>query len=371
MNEFSKYVGLDVHKETIAVAVADAQGGEVRYHGEIANTPEEVVKLVRRLRKEGASLSLCYEAGPCGYVLYRQLKDLRQDCQVVAPSLIPKKPGDRVKTDRRDSLTLARLLRAGELTPVWVPDEAQEALRDLTRAREDMKHLQRVAKQRLSAFLLRHGRRYSGKTNWSKAHFRWLETLKFDHPVQQIVLQEYNDTVQAMTKRVAAFDAQVAAAGAASVFSQQIEGYMALRGIDRLTATTLVAEVGDLRRFPDAPKLMKYLGVVPSEHSSGPSKVRGGITKTGNGHVRRVLVEAAWTYRHPARKSAVLQRRAEKAPEAVQEIAWSAQKRLCARYRMFEAKGKPRVQICTAIARELVGYIWAIGQVLPPPPAQA
>lgn len=371
MNDFSKYVGLDVHKETIAVAVADAQGGEVRYYGEIATTPEEVVKLVRRLRKEGVKLSFCYEAGPCGYGLYRQLKALGQDCQVVAPSLIPKKPGDRVKTDRRDSMTLARLLRAGELTPVWVPDEAQEAFRDLTRAREDMKHFQRMAKQRLSAFLLRHGRRYSGKTTWSQAHFRWLETLKFDQPVQQIVFQEYIDIVQAMTKRVAAFDAEIEAAGAQSVFSKQIEGYMALRGIDRIGATTLVAEVGDLKRFPDAPKLMKYLGVVPSEHSSGASRIRGGITKTGNGHVRRVLVEAAWTYRHPARKSAVIQRRAEKAPEAIQEIAWSAQKRLCARYRMFEAKGKPRVQICTAIARELVGFIWAIGQVIPPPPAQA
>lgn len=367
MSDFIKYVGLDVHKETIAVAIADAQGGEVRYHGEINNTAEEVVRLVRRLRKEGSILSFCYEAGPCGYGLHRQLKDLHQACQVVAPSLIPKKPGDRVKTDRRDSLTLARLLRAGELTPVWVPDEAQEALRDLTRAREDMKHLQRVAKQRLSAFLLRHGRRYPGKKNWSQAHFRWLETQKFSQPVQQVVFQEYIDTVQAMTKRVAGFDAQIEAAGTESAFAKQIEGYMALRGIDRLTATTLVAELGDLRRFPDAPQLMKYLGVVPSEHSSGNTKSRGGITKTGNGHVRRVLVEAAWTYRHPARKSPLLQRRAEKASEAVQEIAWAAQKRLCARYRMHEARGKKKVLVCTAIARELVGFIWAIGQAQPSP----
>ena len=371
MNDFSKYVGLDVHKETIAVAVADAEGGEARYYGEIANTLEEVVKLVRRLRKDGVRLLFCYEAGPCGYGLHRQLKDLHQECQVMAPSLIPKKPGDRVKTDRRDAMTLARLLRAGELTSVWVPDEAQEALRDLTRAREDMKHLQRVAKQRLSAFLLRHGRRYPGKKNWSQAHFRWLETLKFDQPVQQIVFQEYIDIVQAMTKRVADFDVQIEKAGTESVFSSQIEGYMALRGIDRLTATTLVAELGDLRRFPDAPGLMKYLGVVPSEHSSGATKSRGGITKTGNGHVRRVLVEAAWTYRHPARKSPLLQRRAERTSDAVQAIAWAAQKRLCARYRMYESRGKKQVQACTAIARELTGFIWAIGQALPSPAAKA
>nr|WP_306601168.1 IS110 family transposase [Geothrix sp. 21YS21S-2] len=366
-SKVSKYVGLDVHKETIAVSVAEAHEGEVRYVGEIANTPEAVVKLVRQLRKDGATLSFCYEAGPCGYILYRQLLALRLECQVVAPSLIPRKPGDRVKTDRRDSLTLARLHRAGELTAIWVPDEAQEALRDLTRAREDLKHLQHVAKQRLLAFLLRHGRTYSGKTRWTQAHLRWLETMKFDQPVQQIVFQEYVDTVQAMTRRVAAFDEQIETAGSSSAFSRLIEGYMALRGINRLTATTIVAEIGDLRRFANAPQLMKYLGVVPSEHSSGETRSRGGITKTGNGHVRRVLVEAAWTYRHPARKTPSLQRRAERAPEAVQTIAWAAQKRLCARYRQFEARGKKKVQTCTAIARELTGFLWAIGQALPPP----
>jgi transposase len=251
-----------------------------------------------------------------------------------------------------------------------VPDEGQEALRDLTRAREDLKHLQRQAKQRLLAFLLRHGKTYSGKTRWTQAHFRWLETLKFNHPVQQIVFQEYVDTVQSLTRRVTALEGQVEKAGTESAFAQQIQGYMALRGIDRLTATTLVAEVGDLRRFTTAPQLMKYLGVVPSEHSSGQSKSRGGITKTGNGHVRRVLVEAAWTYRHPARKSAILQRRGEHTTEQVREIAWVAQKRLCARYRLFEARGKIRVQVCTAIARELAGFIWAIGQSLPRPEAK-
>lgn len=365
-----KYVGLDVHKETIAVSIAEADGGEVRYLGEIPNTPDAVVKLVKRLRKEGTKLSFCYEAGPCGYGLHRQLLDLGQVCQVVAPSLIPKKPGDRVKTDRRDSLNLARLHRAGELTAVWVPDGAQEALRDLTRAREDMKHIQRQAKQRLLGFLLRHGKRFEGKDNWTQAHFRWFEEVKFEQPVQQIVFQEYVDSVQAMTRRVAAFDEQMECAAADSMFWPVIEGLMALRGVKLITATTIVAEIGDLRRFATAPQLMAYLGVVPSEHSSGESKSRGGITKTGNGHVRRVLVESAWQYRYPARKTAVLQRRAERASEQVQEIAWKAQKRLCARYRLLEARGKLKVQVCIAIARELAGFIWAIGQTLPQPAAR-
>lgn len=368
MKEFSKYVGLDVHKETIAVAVAEARGGEVRYVGEIPNTPEAILKLVKQLKKGGATLSFCYEAGACGYGIHRQLRALKQDCMVVAPSLIPKRAGDRIKTDRRDSLMLARLHRAGELTAVWVPDGAQEALRDLTRAREDMKHLQRQTKQRLLAFLLRHGKRYDGgKNNWTQMHYRWLETVKFGQPVQQIVFQEYVDLVGVMTQRVAAIDQQLESAAKASVFWPVIEALMALRGVNLLTATTILAEIGDLRRFTGAPQLMAYLGVVPSEHSSGGTKARGGITKTGNGHVRRVLVEAAWTYRHPARKTATLQRRAERTPQAVQDIAWKAQKRMCGRYKSLEARGKPKQKICTAIARELAGFIWAIGQTLPSP----
>ena len=370
MKEFSKYVGLDVHKETIAVSMAEASGGEVRYFGEIANTPEAVAKLARQLNKGDARLSFCYEAGACGYGVYRQLRELKHDCMVVAPSLIPKKAGDRVKTDRRDSLSLARLHRAHELTPVWVPEGAQEALRDLTRAREDMKHLQRQAKQRLLGFLLRHGKRYSGKCRWTQAHARWLEAVKCDHPTQQIVFQEYVDTVSALTQRVTAFDKHIESASCESVFWPVIEALMALRGVNLLTATTVVAEIGDLRRFAGAPQLMAYLGVVPSEHSSGGKRSRGGITKTGNGHVRRVLVEAAWTYRHPARKSAVLQRRAHCTSEAVQAIAWKAQQRLCQRYRLLTGKGKLKVQVCTAIARELAGFIWAIGQQLPQPAAQ-
>lgn len=367
MKEFSKFVGMDVHKATIAVSVAEAGGGEARYMGEITNTPDAVAKLVRQLRKGEAQLSFCYEAGPCGYGIHRQLTELGWDCQVVAPSLIPKKAGDRVKTDRRDSMMLARLHRAGELTAVWVPDDTQEGLRDLTRAREDMKHLQRQAKQRLTAFLLRYGKSYAGKSNWTQAHYRWLETLKFGQTVQQIVFQEYVDTVKMLNKRIDAIDKQLECTASESVFWPVIEGLMALRGINLLTATTIVAEIGDLKRFASAPQLMAYLGVVPSEHSSGASKSRGGITKTGNSHVRRVLVEAAWTYRHPARKTAHLQRRAERTSDEVQEISWKAQKRLCARYRLMEGKGKLKVQACTAVARELAGFVWAIGQALPQP----
>jgi transposase len=372
MKEFSKYVGLDVHKETIAVSVAEGAGGEVRYVGEIVNTAEALAKLVKQLKKGAACLSFCYEAGPCGYVIYRQLQEIKQDCQVVAPSLIPKKAGDRVKTDRRDSLSLARLHRAGELTSVWIPDGLQEALRDLTRAREDMKHMQRQAKQRLLAFLLRHGKRYTGgKSNWTQVHFRWLETVKFDQPVQQIVLQEYIDTVLAGGKRVDGLDQQIALTAQASAVWPVIEALMALRGVNLLTAAIVVAEIGDLKRFANASQLMAYLGLVPSEHSSGGSMRRGGITKTGNGHVRRVLVEAAWTYRFAARKTAILQRRAERTPDVIQEIAWRAQKRLCQRYRDLDARGKLKVQTCTAVARELAGFIWAIGQAVQPANAPA
>jgi transposase len=365
MDKSTKFVGMDVHKATIAVAVADGAGGEVRYLGEIGNTPEAIAKLVRQLRKGDFRLSFCYEAGPCGYGIHRQLTNLGWDCRVVAPSLIPKKAGDRVKTDRRDSVMLARLHRAGELTAVWVPDDAQEALRDLTRARADMKNLLRQAKQQLLAFLLRHGKCHAGKTNWTQAHYRWMEQVVFSQPVQQIAFQEYVDTVKALGKRVDALDRQLEHAASESAFWPVIESLMALRGVDLLTATILMAELGDLKRFGSAPQLMAYLGLVPSEYSSGASKTRGGITKTGNGHVRRVLVEAAWTYRHPARKTRHLERRAERAPEPVQEIAWKAQKRLCARYRLMEGKGKLRVQACTAVARELAGFIWAIGQAAP------
>lgn len=368
MNEFSKFVGLDVHKATIAVAIADKAGGEPRFFGEIPNTSVAIAKLMTQLAKDRAPLSLCYEAGCCGYVIHRQLTKLGYFCQVIAPSLIPKKAGDRVKTDRRDSLMLARLLRAGELTGVWIPDGLQEALRDLTRAREDMKHLQRQSKQQLLGFLLRHGvGGFTGKSNWTQAHFRWFETVKFDQPAQQIVFQEYIDIIKASIKRVQGLDQHIEVTARASGVWTIIEALMALRGVSLLTAATIMAEVGDLSRFASAPQLMAYLGLVPSESSSGPTKSRGGITKTGNSHVRRVLVEAAWTYRHPARKTRTLQRKAERTSDAVQALAWKAQQRLCGRYWALDAKGKLKVQTCTAVARELAGFIWAIGQAVPGP----
>jgi transposase len=361
MKEFSKYVGMDTHKETIAVSVVDGSGGKARYFGEIANRPGAIKQLLKRLSPEGEVVSFCYEAGPCGYGIYRQITQSGHECQVVAPSLIPRRAGDRVKTDRRDSEMLARLHRAGELTSVWVPDEEQEAMRDLTRAREDIKHLQRQSKQRLNAFLLRHGRHYvPGKSKWTQAYWRWLERIKCDEPVQQIVLQEYIDTVQALTVRVAGLEAEMTVAAQEWSLYPVVEALMALRGCRLITAMTVMAELGDISRFDSPRQLMAFLGLVPSESSSGASTRRGGITKTGNGHVRRVLIESAWCYRFPARKSAPLQRRAEKTSSAVQAIAWKAQKRLCARYRHLDQRGLRRVKISTAIARELSGFMWAI-----------
>ena len=361
MKEFSKYVGLDTHKDTIAVAVADAMGGQARYFGEIANTPEAIRKMVQKLCPDGEMISFCYEAGPCGYDVYRQISRLGHHCDVVAPSLIPTKSGDRVKNDRRDSEKLSRLSRAGELTSVWVPDQEQEAMRDLTRAREDMKGLERTTKQRLNAFLLRYGRKYeSDKSRWTQAHFRWLEKLKFDTPVQQIVFQEYVDAVKQGEARVAGLVKEMEKALKSWVLAPVVEALMALRGIKLISAMTLMAELGDITRFDSPRQLMSFLGLVPSEYSSGQSRRQGGITKTGNGHARRVLVEASWCYRFPARKTAYLQRHAEKCSDEVQAIAWKAQKRLCGRYAHLLGRGKLKVQVCTAVARELVGFIWAI-----------
>ena len=363
-SEYPAYVGLDVHKETIAVAVAYADRAGPEWRGEIRNEPPALRRLVRRLGAEGGALSFCYEAGPCGYGLYRQLRPLGQACEVVAPSLIPRQPGERVKTDRRDALKLARLHRAGDLTAVWVPDAEQEAMRDLTRAREDAKRDETQARQRLRGFLLRHGRVYrEGKSGWTQRHFRWLEQQKFESPAQQVVFQEYLDTVRERQRRALGLEEQMRQALEGWSLRPLAEALMALRGVARITAMTLLAELGDLARFERPAQLMAYLGLVPGEHSSGARRRQGAITKTGNGHARRVRVEAGWAYRFPARMTAVLARRAEQVSPAVQAIAWAAQKRLCAKYRTLSRdRGKPAPVVCTAVARERVGFIWAIAR---------
>lgn len=366
MKKMVKYVGLDVHKKTIAVSIADEErDGEVRFYGTIPNNMTSLDKILRKITSQNAESRCVYEAGPCGYSIYRHLSKDGIDCSVVAPALIPKKNGERVKTDRRDSETLARLHRAGELTPVYVPDAEDEALRDLLRAREDAQKAQRKAKQQLGAFLLRHNRIYSGKTKWTQAHFNWLAEITMPHPAQQITLQEYIDTVKSCEERVTRITAQVRQQAEQSRQKEVIEALQSLRGVSFIVAATIVGELGCLRRFERPDQLMAYLGLVPSEHSSGEKVKKGPITKTGNSHVRRALIEAAQAYRLPARKSKAILKRQQDVPEGIVQIAWDAQCRLCSRYRRMIAGGKKSNVAKTAIARELTGFIWAIAQEVP------
>ena len=357
------YVGLDVHKETIAIAVAEPGRGEPSYRGEIANTPKKVEKLIAKLSEayDGGLLLFCYEAGPCGYVLYRQILASGHDCQVVAPSKIPKAPGERIKTDRRDALKLARLLRSGDLTAVWVPDQEQELMRDLSRARDDMKSQERKARQQLNAFLLRHGHHWPrGKSRWTPAHENWLAGLKMDHPWQQVVLQEYIDAERAAGERVAQLSDHLMRALPEWSLAPVVDALIALRGVDKLAAIVLLAELGDISRFESPRQLMGFLGLVPSEHSSGGRRRQGAITLTGNGHARRMLVESAWSYRFPARQTKHLKGKARNASPEAKKIAWKAQTRLCGRYRTLTRAGKNTKLVCVAIARELAGFIWDI-----------
>lgn len=370
MKKSIMYVGLDVHKNSIEVAFAEAgRHGEVRSYGKIDGTLTALDKMIRKLEAKGSELHLAYEAGPCGYEIYRHLTGKGYDCIVVAPSMIPRQSGNRIKTDRRDAQMLARLHRAGELTSVYVPALEDEAVRDLTRAREDAKSLERKAKQRILAFLLRHGYRYSGKTPWSKAHFRWIAVLKMPHPAQQIVLQESLDALSECTERVNRLTEQIQRLLPEWQMFPIVQALQTLRGVSLIVATTTIAELGDLTRFSSPVQLMSYLGLVPSEHSSGLQTKRGSITKTGNGHVRRVLVEAAWSYRLPARISTKLHRRQEGIPQNICAISWKAQLRLCHRYKRLLAKGKANQLIITAIARELCGFMWAIANQVEARPA--
>ena len=355
------YVGLDVHKKTIDAAVATGRSnGKVRSYGKINSTLDALDKLTAKLQKPGVELRFVYEAGPCGYQIYRHLSSKDIHCSVVAPSMIPKRSGDRIKTDRRDAINLVRLFRAGELTSIYVPSVDDEAIRDLVRCRDDMRRLERKARQRLLAFLLRHGHQYSGKKHWTKGFYTWLAMIKFSHRAQQITLQEYIDTTNECGERIKRITQQIQTQIETWERLPFVKAYQALRGVSFIVAVTVVAEIGDMNRFPTPKQLMAYLGLIPSEHSSGNTVRRGPITKTGNSHVRRVLIEAAWTYKMPARVSTILLKRQQGLPKSVRDISWKAQTRLCARYRRLIARGKSRQTVITAIARELGAFMWAI-----------
>ena len=359
------FVGLDVHAETIAVAVAE-QGGEVRSVGVIPNRLESVRKMVHKLGPV-QHLRVCYEAGPTGYVLYWQLTQLGVACEVIAPSLVPTKAGDRVKTDRRDAEKLARCHRAGELTAVWVPNAAQEALRDLVRAREAAKRDQLKARHRLGKFLLRHGRqRPDGIKAWTKKHREWIKShVRFEEAALEATLADYVEEVDHVATRIVKLEKAIdeAIGQAPPEIRAVIEALQALRGVAQTTAASIVSEVGSLSRFPSAPQLMGYSGLVASEHTTGNRVQRGGITKTGNGHLRRVLVEAAWAYQHrPNVIGHLLRRQKDLAiSDEVKAIAWKAQQRLHKRYKAMAGRGKNKNQIVAALGRELLGFIWAIG----------
>jgi transposase len=368
MGEYSEaFVAFDTAKVKHAVAIADGgRGGEVRFVGDVASLPATVERLVRKLAGRYSKLHFCYEAGPTGYGLYRQLCELGHDCVVVAPSLIPKKPGERVKTNRRDAVTLARLLRAGELTSVWVPDAVHEAVRDLVRAREAAAQDLRRKRQQLLSFLLRHGRIFDGRKHWTMAHRRWLADQKFDHPAQQIVFQDGLDAIEDACARLQRLEEQLVAIVPSWSMAPVVEAYQAMRGASFLVAVTFAAEIGDVRRFDNPRQLMGFLGLVPRERSTGETVRRSGLTLAGNRRARRVLVEAAWSYRHPARVSQTLQARLEGLPKPVRDIAWKAQVRLCGRYRRLSAAGKKLPVVIAAVAREMAAFLWAIGRQVAP-----
>jgi transposase len=360
------FVGLDVHKESIAVAhVVDDRSAEVIYVGPIGTRQSDIDALVRRLQSKAARLVFAYEAGPCGYVLYRHLTKKGLQCLVVAPSLIPKKAGDRVKTDRRDAVQLARLLRSGDLTPVYVPRVEDEAIRDIARAREDAIADVKAAKFRLLAFLLRLGLHYTGRANWNAAHLRYLAKVVCPTPAQQIVHQESVRAVDQQVERVRRLDAELKEHVPSWRLYPLVQALQALRGVQDTVATIMVAEIGDLTRFDNPRQLAAFLGLTPSEHSSGERRRQGSITKAGNGHARRALIEGAWAYRFPAKVSVHIQKRLETLPKPIQDIGWKAQVRLCKRFRRLTARGKhPNVAV-TAVARELAAFMWAIAREVP------
>ena len=372
MEQATRFVGMDVHKDTIVVAVtATGEVGKAMAYGTFPNTTAALEKLVKRLRQAGSGpIKFCYEAGPCGYGVHRALTKMGEDCMVVAPSMIPRKSGDRQKTDKRDADGLAVLHRGGLLTAVWVPDAAHEAMRDLIRARLAAIRAVRAARQQLSAFLLRHERIYpEGRTAWTKAHRGWLVDQSFAHPAQQIVLEECIEAVRSGEQRRDRVDGYLHAQIPTWSLFPLVQNLCALRGLDTIASAGLAAAIGDPSRFASAPDFMAYLGLVPSEHSSGPKRHIGAITKAGDVHARTLLIEAAHSYRFPARITRHKLTAVEAVPEAVRTIAWKAQTRLCQRYRQMMAKGKPRQVVVTAIARELAGFVWSIACITSDPAA--
>ncbi|GMA65075.1 IS110 family transposase [Alicyclobacillus fastidiosus] len=363
MKDITKVVGLDVSEDFIAVAIADVGSREAaRYYGEVPNTPEAVRKLFSKLGN-ASEIEACYEAGPTGYELQRLLTQLGVRCIVVAPTLIPKRPGERIKTDRRDALRLAQLFRAGELTPVYVPTREDEGIRDLVRAREDAKEDQLRARHRLSKFLLRHDIKPKQKmTTWKTRYRAWLDTLKFENRYEDVTFREYLHAIDEVEQRIKRLETEIHHAAETSSHAPLIQALQSLRGVKETTAVTIVAEIGDFRRFVNPRQFMGYTGLVPSEHSSGSVKRKGRITKTGNTHLRRVLVESAWSYRYRPAVKGEIRKRQQGQPAEVQRISWKAQNRLHNKYTRLVSKGKPSNQAITAVARELAGFMWAIAR---------
>lgn len=365
MGEVRAFVGLDVHKATISVAVADTgRGGEVRHVGTIENTPVAIGKLARSLARRHGVIEFVYEAGSCGYNVQRQLTEMGFTCRVCAPSLTPRKPGERVKNDRRDAIALARLHRAGELTYVWVPDGLHEALRDLVRARHAACQDVRRDRVRIQAFLLRHDLRFEGKP-WSARHRRWLQNRQFAHPAQQIAFQTYLNALEHDETRKSELELQVRDVLAESPWAKQIQALQALKGVGPVVAATIVAEVGDFSRFAHPRQLVAYFGLAPGEHSSGSTVRPRGITKAGSSLARTVLCEAAWNYRTTPKVGQWMNERCPPVSQDIKALAWKAQLRLHKTYRRLTARGKRSVVATAAVARELLGFVWAIGRLVP------